>query len=631
MTDSEYKGAFCLCGFVGLFYDAGVKNHELGLVKRMNELLMSRGPDEEGYFHDDRVALGFKRLSIIDLEKGSQPLSEAEGRYHIVFNGEIYNYIELRNELMELGYVFQTHSDTEVLLAVYQTYGEEGVKRLRGMFAFAIWDQQEQTLFCARDPFGIKPFYYRSTMKGMIFASEKKSLIAFDEKDPVLFAPALQQYLTFQYVPEPITVVEGIQVLEAGSTLTRKAGETPEIRTYWRPQFAPTNQAFSEKVVQIRKVMEDSVRVHMRSDVPVGCFLSGGIDSTIIVALAKEIHPQVKAFSVGFERKGYSEIELAKETAEFLNVNHYTKLITPQEFLEELPRIVWHMDEPLADPAAIPLYFVSREAKAHVKVVLSGEGSDELFGGYNIYREPNSLRIFEHMPEWIKGMLHGLSLQLPTGLKGKSFLYRGTTPLDQRYVGNAFIFTEEEKKKLLCKYDKNLSPQDVTKSYYEESKAYDKVAQMQYIDMNTWLKGDILVKADRMSMANSLELRVPFLDKEVFSVASTLRQEDKIQGQTTKRALREAFKEVLPPAVVSRKKLGFPVPISYWLRNDMADWAHELIRESQTHEYLVKNEASRLLESHRKGEADYGRRLWTILMFMMWHKVYMEDHLSFEV
>lgn len=619
-----------MCGFAGLFYDEDLRESELSLVKKMNALIVSRGPDEEGYYQDDHVALGFRRLSIIDLEKGSQPLSDAEGRYHIVFNGEIYNYIELRNELLEQGHEFATHSDTEVLLAMYIKYGNAAVSRLRGMFAFAIWDQWEQVLFCARDPFGIKPFYYRITENGMEFSSEKKSLMILSDTEPALRASALQHYLTFQYVPEPETIVEGIQVLEAGSALIKKVGKPPVVQIYWRPQLAPTGKDFAGKVERIRKVMEDSVQVHMRSDVPVGCFLSGGIDSTIIVALAKQLHPDIKAFSVGFERKGYSEIELAKETAEFLDVNHYTKLITPQEFLEELPRIVWHMDEPLADPAAIPLYFVSREAKAHVKVVLSGEGSDELFGGYNIYREPNSLRIFDYMPEWVKGKLHSLSLQLPTGLKGKSFLYRGTTPLEQRYVGNAFIFSEEEKIKILRNYDKNISPQDVTRAYYEQSRAYDKVARMQYIDMNTWLKGDILVKADRMSMANSLELRVPFLDKEVFAVAATLRKEEKISGPTTKRALREAFKDVLPSAVVSRKKLGFPVPISYWLKHDMADWARTLIQESQTDEYLIKSEVRRLMEDHLKGEADYGRRLWTVLMFMMWHKVYREDHLSFE-
>ncbi|QSX09140.1 asparagine synthase (glutamine-hydrolyzing) [Alkalibacter rhizosphaerae] len=619
-----------MCGFVGMWKDAGIDRGDMEQIKRMNQILESRGPDDEGYFCGSRLCLGFKRLSIIDLEKGSQPLSYDNGRFQIVLNGEIYNYIELREELAEEGYRFSTHSDTEVVLALYHRYGEGAVTRLRGMFAFAIWDQQEEVLFCARDPFGIKPFYYVQSLETLIFGSEKKSLLECLDTKWELDQDSLQHYLTFQYVPEPKTMLQGVHILDAGCTLLKKAGAPARMKSYWRPEFAPTMESFSEKVKNIRRVMEDSVGIHMRSDVPVGCFLSGGIDSTIIVALAKAVHPGVKAFSVGFEHKGFSEISLARETAEFLKVDHYTKVITSEEFMKELPRIVWHMDEPLADPAAIPLYFVSREAKKHVKVVLSGEGSDEFFGGYNIYREPNSLRIFDKIPEWTKGALNQLSHKLPEGLRGKSFLYRGTTPMERRYVGNANIFSQQVKSKILRNFDEELYNEAITKVFYEEAATYDKITKMQYIDINTWLKGDILHKADRMSMANSLELRVPFLDKEVFKVAATLKTEDKVNGKVTKHALREAFKDILPPHVTMRKKLGFPVPISHWLRDEMHDWAKDLIRESQTDEYLIKAEVERMLESHRKGEIDFGRRIWTVLMFMLWHRTFLEGSKMFD-
>lgn len=615
-----------MCGFVTLFKDEPLEENgcQADILKEMTTIIKHRGPDQEGTFIDEHVCLGFRRLSIIDLEKGSQPFSYDDGRYVIVFNGEIYNYVELREQLIKEGLPFSTHSDTEVILALYKHMGTESVNHLRGMFAFVIWDRQTQTLFGARDPFGIKPFYYSEGEDYLYCASEKKSLLFTDEVTTDINEESLHHYLTFQFVPEPNTILSYVHLLEPGHTILKEIGKKAEIKKYWSIQFKPVEKPMEEKLAEIRNTLEDSVRVHMRSDVPVGAFLSGGIDSTIIVALCARIKPDIKTFTVGFERDGYSEIDLAKETAEELGVENISKVITVDEFVNELPRIIWHMDEPMADAAAVPLYFVAREAHKHVKVVLSGEGSDELFGGYNIYREPLSLKAFSHIPGPIKSILKFTSSILPEGTKGKSFLMRGCTPIEDRYVGNAKIFGQNEKNNYLKNYNNDYSYNLVTNPYYRQADNYDDVTKMQYIDINTWLRGDILVKADRMTMAHSLELRVPFLDKEVFNIASKLTLEEKVGFGTTKYALRQAFKGIVPDSVTTRKKLGFPVPIRHWLKDELYDWAVNLINESETDQYIKKENVLSILELHRKGPLDYSRKLWTILIFMLWHQIFVE-------
>lgn len=616
-----------MCGFVALLRNDAAENYEArqNVLKEMTDVIEHRGPDEGKFFIDEHMSMGFRRLSIIDLEKGGQPFSYDDGRYHMVFNGEIYNYVELRDDLIKEGFTFNTSSDTEVIMALYKKMGRDAVELLRGMFAFVIWDRDTKTAFCARDPFGIKPFYYMETENGLYCASEKKSLLYLEELSNEINDESLNHYLTFQYVPEPNTILKDVSILEPGCTITKKIGEKAQFGRYWSIHFNPVKSDFQERLNEIRTVMEDSVRVHMRSDVPVGAFLSGGIDSTIIAALSSKIKPDILTFTVGFEREGYSEIDLAKETAEALNVTNISKVITVDEFMSELPKIIWHMDEPMADPAAVPLYFVAREARKHVTVVLSGEGSDELFGGYNIYREPESLKMFEHMPGAIKKLLKSTASSLPEGTKGKSFIQRGTTSIEERYVGNAKIFRQEEKPLYIKDFDSSVKYSDVTRPYYRQAADYDDTTKMQYIDINTWLRGDILVKADRMTMANSLELRVPFLDKEVFKVASKLTLDEKIGGGTTKYALREAFKGVIPDPVINRRKLGFPVPIRHWLKDEMYDWAVNIINESDTEYLLNKSKVLSLLESHRKGPIDYSRRIWTMLVFMLWHKIFIEN------
>lgn len=620
-----------MCGFIGCVHDKSqvFSDGQKQQFENMNNVITHRGPDDDGYFYDSHVQFGFRRLSIIDIESGHQPLHFENERYWIIFNGEIYNYVELREELLAEGLTFATSSDTEVIIALYSHLKEKAVEKLRGMFSFVIWDKVEKTLYGARDPFGIKPFFYFDDGEKTFFASEKKSILLALEND-VLNYDSLQHYLTYQFVPEPHTMSEGISKLEPGHYFTKKMGSEMEIKRYWKAYFHPVRKPESDFIKEIRDVLFDSVKIHMRSDVPVGSFLSGGIDSSIIASIAKEFHPAIKTFSVGFDHNGFSEIDVAKETADKLGVENISYIITPEEYMNEIPKIMWHMDDPLADPACVPLYFVAREARKHVTVVLSGEGADELFGGYNIYREPQDLEVFNKIPQVGKALLRLIAKMMPEGMRGKSFIERGLTPLEERYIGNAKMFTELEKSDLLNTYNKGLDYTNITKPLYKESEGYDPVDRMQYIDIHTWMRGDILLKADKMTMAHSLELRVPFLDKAVFDVASKIPTSLKTANGTTKYVLRKAAEGIVPEHVLDRKKLGFPVPIRHWLKAEMNEWAKTIIRESDTEYLLNKSYVLQLLEDHCQGKADNSRKIWTVLMFMVWHQVYVEKKYSFE-
>jgi asparagine synthase (glutamine-hydrolysing) len=619
-----------MCGFIGYIQDSAkqLNDKQSSQLKEMADIITHRGPDDEGFYADEHIRFGFRRLSIIDIESGSQPLSYHNGRYWIIFNGEIYNYVELREELTANGYTFETDSDTETILALYQYAGEGAFKRLRGMFSFLIWDQQEQFFIAARDPFGIKPFYYWQDGDKLYCASEKKSILLAKGED-VVDEEALQHYLTYQFVPEPASISKDIKKLPPGHFMKKKLNEPISIHEYWAPTFEPKPMPMEDHIEEIRNVLRDSVKVHMRSDVPVGSFLSGGIDSTAIVALAAEINPNIKTFTVGFEREGFSEIDVAKQSAELLNVENIHRVVTAQEYMDALPKIVWHLDDPVADPALVPLYFISEEARKHVTVVLSGEGSDELFGGYRIYQEAASIRSMSELPKALQKGLRALSTVIPEGVKGKSFIERGTMSIEDRYIGNAKMFTEQEKKSVLKTFDETIDYRQVTKPLYEKIKDYDDVNKMQFIDMHTWLRGDILVKADKMTMAHSLELRVPFLDVEVFNVASKLDSSIKVTKDTTKYILREAMKGIVPDEIFNRPKLGFPVPLRHWLKNEMFDWAKEVIAESETDKFIDKEVVLQLLEDHRQGKADYSRKIWTVLIFMIWHQIYIEKKYDF--
>lgn len=615
-----------MCGIAGFVTDIemGAGDQYKQQVMQMEKCYVHRGPDDNGEFIDTNVAMGFRRLSIIDLEGGHQPLSYDNQRYWITFNGEIYNYIELREMLAKQGYEFQTDSDTEVLLAMYVRYGEEAVKHLRGMFDFVIWDTQEKVLFGARDHFGIKPLYYAQVDDKFYYASENKAIYSQLQKDQRTFdKDALQDYMTFQFVPEPETLTKEIRMLQPGHYFIKRPGEDIQIKRYFYAQFKPVDRPEDEYVKKVRDVLIDSVKAHMRADVPVGSFLSGGIDSSIVVAIAKDLNPNLETISVGFEREGYSELDVAQETADKLGVKNFSSVITPEEFMKTFPHFVWSMDDPLADPAAVPQYFLAKEARKRVKVALTGEGADELFGGYKIYHEPESLKCFNYTKP-INGLLHKIAEIAPEGMKGKSFLMRGTTPLEKRYVGNAFIFDEEEKKQFIKDYNADHSFDKITAPLYRDSKDYDPITRMQFIDMHQWLNGDLLRNADRTTMAHSLELRTPFLDVNVFKVASEIPAKYRIAHGTTKYILRQAAEGIVPAHVLHRPKLGFPVPIRFWLKNEMYDWARQIINDSQTDYLFNKQYFLQLLEDHRQDKRDNSRKLWTVLTFMMWHKLYVE-------
>jgi len=627
-----------VCGLLALVGPTAstITTETTDAVAGASHLMRHRGPDEPGTWTGDHVVLGFNRLSIIDIAHSHQPLRwgppTAPERYTLVFNGEIYNYLELRAQLQsDFGATFATDGDGEAIVAAYHYWGVESLSRLRGMFAFALWDTERSELFCARDPFGIKPLFMATGVGGTVVGSEEKCLLdlaVFLGLDTAIDRRALQHYTVLQYVPEPETLHRGVRRLESGCYAFIRPDCSPEVTRYFRPRFSAVGFAAGTEQArydEITAVLEDSVAKHMRADVTVGAFLSGGIDSTAIAALAIRHNPNLITFTTGFEREGFSEVDVAIASAEAIGARHITKVVSQSEFVAALPEIVWYLDEPVADPALVPLFFIAREARKHVKVVLSGEGADELFGGYTIYREPLSLRGFDYLPRSVRATLGRASQPLPEGMRGKSLLHRGSLTLEQRYYGNARSFSDEQLCAVLPGFNPAWTHTDVTAAIYAQSRGWDPVARMQHLDLFTWLRGDILVKADKMTMANSLELRVPFLDPEVFAVAARLPFEQKITRTTTKYALRRALEPIVPPHVLNRAKLGFPVPIRHWLRaGELMDWAYGIVERSAAGDLIDLRKVRVMLDEHRLGAADHSRRLWTMLIFLLWYAIFVE-------
>lgn len=604
-----------ICGFTGRL----ATSEEI--LENMKNRIIHRGPDSGGSYIDDGMSMGFRRLSIIDLEGGHQPIYNETKDMVITFNGEIYNYQEIREDLIAKGHVMGSNADTEVLLHGYEEYGEELLPMLRGMFTFVIWDGKNQTLFGARDFFGIKPFYYALQDGQMIYGSEIKSILEYPNFKREVNQEALENYLTFQYSVLPETFFKGVFRLMPAHCFTFKNGAL-KIKRYWEPKFQKDDsKPLDEFIEEIDAVMQDSVKKHKISDVEVGSFLSSGVDSSYVAA---SFHGD-KTFTVGFAYEKYNEIDYAKALSEKIAIENHSKLITTEEYWDVLGKVQYHMDEPLADPSAIALYFVSQTAAKHVKVALSGEGADEFFGGYNIYREPHDLLPLTRLPRPIRRGLGAVAKRLPK-MKGKNYLIRGSKDLQERFIGNAFMLSEEERERILKKPTGNFHHTRLTKPFYDKVKDQDDVTKMQYIDIHFWLIGDILLKADKMSMAHSLEVRVPFLDRMVFDVARTLPTKYKVNKENTKYAMRQAAHRYLPDMVAEKKKLGFPVPIRIWLKEDKY---YNIVKEAFTskaaQEFFETKEIVKYLEEHRAGKADNSRKIWTVFMFLIWHKQFFEE------
>lgn len=603
-----------MCGIAGF---VGKEKNMKKVLKGMTDRIKHRGPDAEGFFVRGNVALGQRRLSIIDIEGGKQPMFSKDGNLVVVFNGEIYNYKELKKELKE--YPFQTDSDTEVLLYGYEKWGTDLPNHLRGMFAFALYDIKEKTLFCARDPFGIKPFYYYENDGSFLFASEIKAFLDHPKFEKKFNEKLLPAYLSFSFTPTTETFFEGVKRLDAGCTLIYQNDEV-KINRYYELKFPIEKKDYKKTVKKIGEVMEDSVNHHMISDVEVGSFLSSGIDSSYIVSLAK---PD-KTYTVGYDIPRYNESDYAKDLADKLEITNKQKKITKEEYMQTLDKVLYHMDEPASDPAIVALYFVSKLASEDVKVVLSGEGADEFFGGYNSYREEVDYSFYNKIPYFIRHAIAKFCTLLPP-IRGINFLVRRGMTLEENYIGVNKVWTEKEVKKLV-KVPITLTNQDITKPIYDEFKGENNLVKMQAIDIHFWLMKDILQKADRMTMANSLEGRVPFVDKEVFKIAASLPLEYKVTKENTKVALRDAAKKVIPTEAYKKKKLGFPVPIRDWMKEeDVYQTIVKAFTSKTATKYFDTKKLLKLLEEHKRGKKDNYRKVWNVFCFIRWYQIFFES------
>ncbi len=603
-----------MCGIVGLV----TKKEKENTIKLMNDRIKHRGPDGDGYFIDGDVALGHRRLSIIDLSSGDQPMFNEDGSVVTVFNGEIYNYQELKEELIALGHDFKTKSDTEVLVHGYEEWHTDLPKHLRGMFAFAIYDKNKNEVFLARDNFGIKPLYYAKMNDTFMFASEIKAFLDVPDFEKVFNESILETYLEFSFVPTNETFFKGVHRLDAGCSLLYKDGEI-KLNKYFKLDFKEENMSFEDAVKNISDVMKDSVEKHLIADVEVGSFLSSGIDSSYIVSLAK---PD-KTYTVGYENKKYDETMYAKDLAEKLGIKNESKIITKEEYLENISKIMYHLDEPTSDPAAISLYFVAKLASKDLKVVLSGEGADEFFGGYNYYREEVDYKFYNKLPFCIRHAIGKVASIFPEG-RGFNFLVRRGEKLENSYIGVNRNFSSKMAKKVL-KNNYELEAIHVTKDVYNEFKNYSNIDKMQAIDINFWLMKDILLKADRMTMASSIEGRVPFIDKEVFKVASHLPFDYKVTKENTKVALRAAAKEVIPTEAYKKKKLGFPVPVREWIKEgDFKEEVEKTLNSDVANKYFNTKIINKMFEEHVNGKKDNYRKIWTIYTFIKWYQVFFE-------
>ena len=618
-----------MCGIVGFTNKIADADAVIG---KMMDRIKHRGPDAFGKYIDGDVALGHRRLSIIDISsQGDQPIFNEDKSLVLIFNGEIYNYRDIRQQLIKAGHKFSTNTDSEVLIHGYEEYGAKLLGKLRGMFSFVIWDSRKKELFGARDYFGIKPMYYAQMGQTFMFGSEIKSFLEHPDFKKELNEAALENYLTFQYSPTRETFFRNVYKLMPAHYFTYSGGKL-EIKRYWDISFeADEKPQLKDWVDSISDTFKGSVEAHKIADVEVGSFLSSGVDSSYVAAVADVD----KTFTVGFgSDEKYNEISYAKEFSKAIGKENYSKVITPEEYWGSLEKIQYHMDEPLADPSAVALYFVCNIASQQLKVALSGEGADEIFGGYNVYSDPNGT-FYDRLPKFFRRGVGKVAGKLPAK-RGVNFFVRKGKTVEERFIGNAYMFTPDERKKLLKITTDAPDPMRITRHYYKRVAKLDDVTKMQYLDLHLWMAGDILLKADKMSMANSLEVRVPFLDREVMKLAQripvryrvTHKKKTEQTKYITKYAMRLAAKKDTPQQTgktAEKKKLGFPVPIRVWLKEDKYyGIVRETFKSESAGKFFDTALLEKLLDDHRAGKADNSRKIWTVFTFLIWYRVYFE-------
>ena len=609
-----------MCGFAGYIHNYGTFDKE-EVIHKMADRIKHRGPDDAHYYIDDGIALGFRRLSIIDLEGGRQPILNEDGSLVLLFNGEIYNYQELREELIKAGHVFTTKTDSETILHGYEEYGKKILDRLRGMFAFIIWNKNTKELFGARDIFGIKPFYYYKKGKEFMFGSEIKSFLSHPNFEKELDEDMIPLYLSYEYSPDERTIFKNVFKLPGAHCFTYKNGELKVERYYKIEYKIEDDKSLEYWEDAITKEFTESVSMHQIADVEVGCFLSSGVDSSYVVKEISKGTKKVKTFSVGYEEEKYSELPYAQDFSNVIGVPNIANKVSADEFFDAVPEIQYYMDEPLPNPSEIPLYFLAKNARRYVKVVLSGEGADELFGGYPMYLAGGHFDHYSHkVPRPVRKVLGPVAKHCPN-FKGKNFLVRGAMEPYQRFMRANYVFQSAERQKFLKRPIASKVPEEYSKRYFNEVSNLDEPTQLQYVDMHTWMIYDILLKADRMSMANSLELRVPFLDKKMLELSTRIPSRYRAANETTKIALRGAAIKQLPERTANKKKLGFPVPLNDWLREDKYyNKVKAAFQSDIAEKFFVTSELMKLLDDHKSGKALNMQKIWSFYTFILWYE-----------
>lgn len=609
-----------MCGFAGYIHNYGTFDKE-EVIHKMADRIKHRGPDDAHYYIDDGIALGFRRLSIIDLEGGRQPILNEDGSLVLLFNGEIYNYQELREELIKAGHVFTTKTDSETILHGYEEYGKKILDRLRGMFAFIIWNKNTKELFGARDIFGIKPFYYYQKGKEFMFGSEIKSFLSHPNFEKELDEDMIPLYLSYEYSPDERTIFKNVFKLPGAHCFTYKNGELKVERYYKIEYKIEDDKSLEYWEDAITKEFTESVSMHQIADVEVGCFLSSGVDSSYVVKEISKGTKKVKTFSVGYEEEKYSELPYAQDFSNVIGVPNIANKVSADEFFDAVPEIQYYMDEPLPNPSEIPLYFLAKNARRYVKVVLSGEGADELFGGYPMYLAGGHFDHYSHkVPRPVRKVLGTVAKHCPN-FKGKNFLVRGAMEPYQRFMRANYVFQSAERQKFLKRPIASKVPEEYSKRYFDEVSNLDEPTQLQYVDMHTWMIYDILLKADRMSMANSLELRVPFLDKKMLELSTRIPSRYRAANETTKIALRGAAIKQLPERTANKKKLGFPVPLNDWLREDKYyNKVKAAFQSDIAEKFFVTSELMKLLDDHKSGKALNMQKIWSFYTFILWYE-----------